>query len=251
MRRRDLFRAGCCISCNSDAELFPGELPLIVAGACVLPEFSDQPYVQCHLDAKARPGFIVTPKRHVDRLSELDDEEVYAMWTVAVRALRWFVLIHLRPFLPIREHNFAWTLIVLLLQCDLRLRLSGSYWRCCVIVSERIQYRLGPWFSTTGDTATFLTCTWRSGSLRETTCRYANIGLPRSRNCGQSCKFWPPLSIWRTWLVSKFSRHAKCRFRHQHSMVSPPISFFGRYYCRIRTAIEYSLHCTYHFTHLI
>lgn len=54
----------------------------------MLKEFSDQPYVRCHVDAKARPGFIVTPKRHVDRLSEMDDEEVYALWTVAVRTLR-------------------------------------------------------------------------------------------------------------------------------------------------------------------
>lgn len=54
----------------------------------MLPKFNDQPYVQCHLDAKARPGFIVTPKRHVERLSEMDDKEVYALWTVAARALR-------------------------------------------------------------------------------------------------------------------------------------------------------------------
>ena len=80
--------AGTCISCNFNTPLFPRDEPLITAGECVLPEFADQPYVQCHLDAKARPGYIVTPKRHVERLSEMDDEEVYAMWAVAVRALR-------------------------------------------------------------------------------------------------------------------------------------------------------------------
>lgn len=82
----DLSNGRPCISCCADAPLYPfGD---VLAGECVLKEFSDQSYVQCCLDAKARPGFIVTPLRHVDRMSELDDEEMYYLWWVGVRALR-------------------------------------------------------------------------------------------------------------------------------------------------------------------
>eukprot|EP01018_Ginkgo_biloba_P038623 Gb_34853 [translate_table: standard] len=78
-----------CISCNNETPLFPGVLGGgVCAGECVLKEFNDQPYVQCSLDAKARPGFIVTPLRHVGRLGELDENELYFLWSVGVRALR-------------------------------------------------------------------------------------------------------------------------------------------------------------------
>ena len=80
---------GDCISCNPDAPLYPEARPVITAGEFVLPQFSDQPYVQCHLDAKARPGFIVTPMRHIERLSEMDNEELFALWSVAVKAVRY------------------------------------------------------------------------------------------------------------------------------------------------------------------
>eukprot|EP01018_Ginkgo_biloba_P013716 Gb_28954 [translate_table: standard] len=80
---------GSCISCYGDAPLFPSiEDGGVLAGECVLDEFSDQSYVRCSLDAKARPGFIVTPLRHVDRMSELENEEIYYLWWVGVRALR-------------------------------------------------------------------------------------------------------------------------------------------------------------------
>jgi len=86
-RPEDLSHGRPCISCCADAPLYPfGDV--VSAGECVLKEFSDQSYVQCCLDAKARPGFIVTPLRHVDRMSELDDEEMYYLWWVGVRALR-------------------------------------------------------------------------------------------------------------------------------------------------------------------
>lgn len=83
----DLSHGRPCISCCADVPLYPFS-DIVLAGECVLKEFSDQPYVQCCLDAKARPGFIVTPLRHVDRMSELDDEEMYYLWLVGVRALR-------------------------------------------------------------------------------------------------------------------------------------------------------------------
>nr|ADE76392.1 unknown [Picea sitchensis] len=83
----DLSYGRPCISCCADAPLYPFA-DAVLAGECVLKEFSDQPYVQCCLDAKARPGFIVTPLRHVDRMSELDDEEMYYLWWVGVQALR-------------------------------------------------------------------------------------------------------------------------------------------------------------------
>ncbi|CAM6129242.1 unnamed protein product [Calypogeia fissa] len=77
-----------CISCAPGAALFPGQEPGVTAGECVLTEFSDQPHVQCSLDAKARSGFIITPVRHVERMSQLGDDELFALWSTAVRALR-------------------------------------------------------------------------------------------------------------------------------------------------------------------
>eukprot|EP01018_Ginkgo_biloba_P005900 Gb_10683 [translate_table: standard] len=45
-----------CISCKDEAPMFPGVSDGgVCSGECVL---SDQRYVQCSLDAKARPGFI-------------------------------------------------------------------------------------------------------------------------------------------------------------------------------------------------
>lgn len=80
---------GSCISCHGDALLFPGVEGSVLAGECVLAEFSeDQPYVQCSMDAKARAGFIVTPVRHVETIGALEDEELYCLWRVGVRALR-------------------------------------------------------------------------------------------------------------------------------------------------------------------
>ena len=37
---------------------------------------------------KARAGFIVTPVRHVETMGHLEDEELYCLWRVGVRALR-------------------------------------------------------------------------------------------------------------------------------------------------------------------
>ena len=39
-----------------------------------------------------RPGFIVTPTRRIERLSEMDDEELFALWSVAVKAVRYLQL---------------------------------------------------------------------------------------------------------------------------------------------------------------
>ncbi|MCO5555442.1 hypothetical protein L7F22_008987 [Adiantum nelumboides] len=77
-----------CISCHPNAPLFPGQEPVVEAKDCVLEEFSNQPHAVCRLDAKGRCGFIITPIRHVDRLSELDDEELFGLWSLAVKVLR-------------------------------------------------------------------------------------------------------------------------------------------------------------------
>lgn len=77
-----------CISCYPTALLLPGQDPSIEAGVCVLEEFSNDPYAVCRLDAKGRCGFIITPIRHVDRMSELDDDELFGLWSLAVRALQ-------------------------------------------------------------------------------------------------------------------------------------------------------------------
>ncbi|KAI5060719.1 hypothetical protein GOP47_0025139 [Adiantum capillus-veneris] len=77
-----------CISCYPNAPLFPGQEPIVEARECVLEEFSSQPHAVCRLDAKGRCGFIITPTRHVDRMSELDDEELFGLWSLAVRVLR-------------------------------------------------------------------------------------------------------------------------------------------------------------------
>ncbi|MCO5591140.1 hypothetical protein L7F22_045121 [Adiantum nelumboides] len=77
-----------CISCHPNAPLFPGQEPVVEAKDCVLEEFSNHPQAVCRLDAKGRCGFIITPIRHVDRMSELDDEELFGLWSLAVRVLR-------------------------------------------------------------------------------------------------------------------------------------------------------------------
>ncbi|MCO5613449.1 hypothetical protein L7F22_067725 [Adiantum nelumboides] len=79
---------GECISCFAHAVLHPGKLPLITAGECVMDEVDGDGHVQCSIDAKARPGFIVTPLRHVERMSDLENDELYALWSAAVKALR-------------------------------------------------------------------------------------------------------------------------------------------------------------------
>lgn len=79
---------GECISCHAHADLYPGKLPKITAGDCIMSEIDGGGYVQCSIDAKARPGFIITPLRHVERMSCLEDDELYALWSAAVKALR-------------------------------------------------------------------------------------------------------------------------------------------------------------------
>jgi len=38
-------------------------------------------------DAKARPMFIVTPKRHIERLSECNDQEIFSMFLLAIQII--------------------------------------------------------------------------------------------------------------------------------------------------------------------
>jgi diadenosine tetraphosphate (Ap4A) HIT family hydrolase len=39
------------------------------------------------IDAKARPMFVITPKRHVERLSECKDQEIYSMFLLATQII--------------------------------------------------------------------------------------------------------------------------------------------------------------------
>jgi diadenosine tetraphosphate (Ap4A) HIT family hydrolase len=77
-----------CISCYPNAPLFHFEGCSLKAQDCILDEYCDQPYAVCRLDAKGRSGFVVTPVRHVGRMSELNDEELFGLWNLSVRALR-------------------------------------------------------------------------------------------------------------------------------------------------------------------
>lgn len=77
-----------CISCFADAPIFPGREPRVESRECILEEFSDQSHVRCRLDAKARPGIAIAPVRHVERMPDLKDAELYTLWSMAVRLLR-------------------------------------------------------------------------------------------------------------------------------------------------------------------
>ncbi|KAH7351935.1 hypothetical protein KP509_19G021200 [Ceratopteris richardii] len=77
-----------CISCHPNVPIFPGQEPVVEARECILEEFSSHPYAICRIDGKGRCGFVITPIRHVDRMSELDDEELYGLWSLAVQVLR-------------------------------------------------------------------------------------------------------------------------------------------------------------------
>ncbi|KAI5071262.1 hypothetical protein GOP47_0013513 [Adiantum capillus-veneris] len=77
-----------CIGCCPDTNLFVGQEPGMASKECILEEFSLRPYAVCRLDAKGRTGCSIMPGRHVERMSELDDDELYGMWRVATRMLR-------------------------------------------------------------------------------------------------------------------------------------------------------------------
>ncbi|KAI5069143.1 hypothetical protein GOP47_0015444 [Adiantum capillus-veneris] len=77
-----------CIGCCPDTNLFVGQEPGMASKDCILEQFSLRPYAVCRLDAKGRTGFSIMPVRHVERMSELDDDELYGMWSVATRMLR-------------------------------------------------------------------------------------------------------------------------------------------------------------------
>ncbi|KAH7443942.1 hypothetical protein KP509_02G057200 [Ceratopteris richardii] len=79
---------GECISCFAHAVLYPGKKPKVTAGECVMDEIGGDGHVQCSIDAKARPGFIITPLRHVERMTDLDDGELFSLWNTAAKALR-------------------------------------------------------------------------------------------------------------------------------------------------------------------
>lgn len=76
-----------CIACCPDANLFVFQKPGMTARECILDEFSQLPHAVCKMDVKGRSGFAITPVRHVERMSELDDEELYVMWSAAAKLL--------------------------------------------------------------------------------------------------------------------------------------------------------------------
>ena len=77
-----------CISCYPNALLFASEGCSLKAQDCILEEYCDQPNAVCRLDAKGRSGFVITPVRHVERMSDLNDKELFDLWSLSVRALR-------------------------------------------------------------------------------------------------------------------------------------------------------------------
>eukprot|EP00455_Lapot_gusevi_P057286 TRINITY_DN970_c0_g3_i2.p1 TRINITY_DN970_c0_g3~~TRINITY_DN970_c0_g3_i2.p1 ORF type:complete len:234 (-),score=4.71 TRINITY_DN970_c0_g3_i2:83-784(-) len=64
-----------CISCDLSFE------------AAISTLICETEYHRCWFDAKARLSFVITPKRHIFRLSEMEDEELQSFWFDAVRLL--------------------------------------------------------------------------------------------------------------------------------------------------------------------
>lgn len=76
------------------ASLFRGAAGDYCKGVCASSvQWPTHPMCNATLMPKLdRPGFIATPTRHIERLSEMDDEELFALWSVAVKAVRYLQL---------------------------------------------------------------------------------------------------------------------------------------------------------------
>eukprot|EP00241_Pyramimonas_parkeae_P012930 CAMPEP_0114227012 /NCGR_PEP_ID=MMETSP0058-20121206/1552_1 /TAXON_ID=36894 /ORGANISM="Pyramimonas parkeae, CCMP726" /LENGTH=294 /DNA_ID=CAMNT_0001337803 /DNA_START=129 /DNA_END=1014 /DNA_ORIENTATION=+ len=76
--------APMCMSCEMDCPLSVGVgagVTTLTTRDTALGEFE---FHRAWIDAKARPLLVLTPKRHVRRLSELSDDELVAFWRDAV-----------------------------------------------------------------------------------------------------------------------------------------------------------------------
>ncbi|CAI2164581.1 11304_t:CDS:1 [Funneliformis geosporum] len=72
-----------CLSCDTESEtnLF---------SKLAYPLTTREEVSICHnlwFDAKARPMFIITPKRHIERLSDCNDQEIFSMFLLAVQTI--------------------------------------------------------------------------------------------------------------------------------------------------------------------
>jgi diadenosine tetraphosphate (Ap4A) HIT family hydrolase len=70
-----LLNLSACISCDTDN---------VVSRATLLKQTE---LMHWWIDAKARPNYVITPVRHAERLSQLHDDELYALWADAARLL--------------------------------------------------------------------------------------------------------------------------------------------------------------------
>jgi hypothetical protein len=81
--------ANKCQLCNLQCLLSTN---LVIAGDSTLCAedtlFQEEDHMRCWLDAKARPLFKVSPKRHCSRMSELSDVELVALWRAAESVLK-------------------------------------------------------------------------------------------------------------------------------------------------------------------
>ncbi len=72
-----------CISCDTESETNK-------ISRLAYPSTTREEVSICHnlwLDAKARSMFIITPKRHVERLSDCNDHEIFSMFLLAVQVI--------------------------------------------------------------------------------------------------------------------------------------------------------------------
>eukprot|EP00271_Cylindrocystis_brebissonii_P003977 TRINITY_DN15285_c0_g1_i1.p1 TRINITY_DN15285_c0_g1~~TRINITY_DN15285_c0_g1_i1.p1 ORF type:complete len:309 (-),score=39.96 TRINITY_DN15285_c0_g1_i1:44-970(-) len=65
-----------CISCNMDAPIFDG----MSSGETLLEEYGVPDRTRCSMDAQARQMFVITPFQHIERLSDLSDDNLFDFW---------------------------------------------------------------------------------------------------------------------------------------------------------------------------
>ncbi|CAG8553309.1 5792_t:CDS:1 [Funneliformis caledonium] len=72
-----------CLSCDKESETY-------IFSSLAYPSSTREEVSICHnswFDAKARSMFIITPKRHVERLSDCNDQEIFSMFLLAVQII--------------------------------------------------------------------------------------------------------------------------------------------------------------------
>ncbi len=108
----------------------------------------DAPHARCWLDAKARPLLVVTPRRHVERLSSLGPEEAAGLVAAAAEGLRRLgqppvfnaIVNHGNNRNHAHLHIKVWTI------CGMRGTACGRsvHWCCSCVSSEMLQMASRP-----------------------------------------------------------------------------------------------------------